>query len=711
MHFTVSKSCDDIVTFEKRIITVALIGQPNVGKSTLFTRLTGKYSHIANWPGTTVEIKEGRVEHRGVLIRIFDLPGVYGLSASSIEEIVARSFLIERRPDVVVILVDSLAPERTMYLAIQVLELYPTAIIAFTKVDSAHSSGIHIHFDKIESRLGIPIIAISAIKGYGIRELLDLILDVAEGRKGRKKPLEIPYGPIEPFIRDLEQILSRSRLTSKYPTRWLALRLLEGDEYLMRELEELGEREILLKVSEVRENFIKVFNRDPIEILASLRYTYIDKILHDCIIRVPTSRRAKLTLIVDRALKHKISGPIISLVSLLAVFLIVFSINTGFPLNMIAYYLGLSDLAKMLETYSLSGLIDLGFTYLSNIVESHIPGVIGKILAEGVIGGVGAVLSFFPLILVLSLVLASLEDSGLAPRFAYALHDLLSRFGLSGRSAFPLLIGFGCNVPAVLASRAVLDDAERIQLIYAIPFIPCQARLVVLLALASTLFTSPVDQALALFFVYLAAIITAMMISLLVRRIIFREKSSPELVIELPPIHRPSLRVVWWTAWDLVKHFLIRAGVIILGLSILTWALLNFGPEGLAAEVDRSYAAMIGKFIAPLVQAYGIPRDKAWIIAFALLNGLIAKETFLSALVLASGQPSIDIALRSLGLSVPQAVGLMLFVMLYLPCVATLAAVYQETRSLRYTFGLLLLTLSIAYTMSLTVTYIASLFM
>ncbi len=707
--FDVSKCCPGERSCERRTITVALIGQPNVGKSTLFTRLTGKYSHVANWPGTTVEVREGQLEYRGFTIRIFDLPGVYGLSASSMEEIVARTFLVERRPDVVVLLVDSLSPERTMYLAIQVLELYPNVVLVFTKADVAHSSGVHIHFDKIEARLEVPVIAVSAVKGYGVRELLDAIIDVAEGRKGRKRTLEVPYGPVEPFIRDLEQVLSRSSLARKYPPRWLAVRLLEGDEYLLRELEEAGEAEVLLQVREIRENLIRAFGRDPVELLASLRYYYIDKLLHDCIVRVATERRGRAALLIDRALRDRVVGPILSLLSLLAMLSLVFTVNTGFPVNVFLSHVGLRNIAEMLESYSLSGLVSLGFGYLSSLVKSSIPGIVGRLLAEGVIEGVGAVLSFFPLILMVNIMLAVLEDSGLAPRFAYALHELLARFGLSGRSVFPLMVGFGCNVPAVMASRTALDEAERMQLIATIPFIPCQARLTVLLALASAFFSGAIYQSAAVVSVYVIAILVALALSLAIRRAVFGEREPPELLIEIPPLHRPSLRVVWWSSWDLTKHFLIRAGVVILGLSLVTWTLLNFGPGGPASTIESSYAAIIGKFLAPLVQVYGIPPDRAWVIAFALLNGLIAKETFLSAVVLASGHTNVLSALRALGLTAPQAVGLMLLVTLYLPCVATLATVYQESRSIKYTLGVLALTLTTAFTVSLTVTYMLTL--
>jgi len=702
-----SKNC--YAAEQSKVITVALIGQPNVGKSTLFTKLTGKYSHIANWPGTTVEIKEGVTKHRGAVLHIFDLPGVYGLSASSIEEVVARSFIVERRPDVVVILVDSLAPERTMYLAIQILELYPRAVIVFTKVDAAHSNGIHIHFDKIESRLGVPVVAVSAVKGYGIRELLDLIIDVAEGRKGRNRPLEVPYGQIEPFIRELEQILAKSKLASKYPVRWLAVRLLEGDEYLVSELEEANEREILSRVNNIRENFVRVFGRDPVEILASYRYSFIDKILHDCVVRVGPPRVTRLVAILDSALKHRVIGPALSLAILFAVFTFVFTINTGFPLNILAEQIGSENIARALETYSLSGLLSTAFSHLAELAEMYIPGLPGRIISEGIIKGVGAVLSFFPLILLVSVMLALLEDSGLASRFAYALHSLLSRFGLSGRSAFPILVAFGCNVPAVLCSRTALDEVERVQLITSLPFIPCQARLVVLLALTTSLFGNVVYQSLALVIVYIVALAAMLAVSLLVRRVVFREKESPELIIELPPIHRPSLRVVWWSAWDLAKHFLVRAGVIILGLSLVMWTLLNFGPEGAVTSTDKSYAALVGRVLSPLIEAYGIPADKAWIIALALISGLIAKETFLTVLVLASGQPNISLALRSLSLTIPQALGIMVLVTLYLPCIATLAVMYQETRSLKYTLGAFMLMLTLAYMLSVGITYASKL--
>ena len=448
---------------EKEIV-VAVAGNPNVGKSTLFNILTGETAHVANWPGVTVELKQGIRRHKDKVIRFIDLPGTYGISALSLEETIAREFIINGKPDVVLVLADSTAPERTLYLPIQVLELTPKVVIALTKSDLSHSMGVHIHVDKLEALLGVPVILVSAIKGYGIRELLDAIVDVAMGKRGRSKPLVIDYDGLEPFIREIETYIADSKALKVYPTRWAAVRLLEGDSRLEELMEKVGEREILSKIRQVRLSIKHSIGKEPSEIAIVSRFNYVDNLVKEVVVRV-TKHRVVIEKL-EKMFQHVILGPIVSLTLLFLIFFIVFAINTGFPLNLILRTIGLTGLAEYVETYNIAGILELLFDYLSDISEIvlnifHAPLWLTSLIVDGVIPGIGSVLTFLPLIVLVAFFLSILEDSGIAPRIAIAFNNVFVKFGLTGRAVFPYIISLGCNVPGVLGAR-ILETKSKV---------------------------------------------------------------------------------------------------------------------------------------------------------------------------------------------------------------------------------------------------------
>ena len=670
-------------------IVVAVAGNPNVGKSTLFNVLTGETAHVANWPGVTVELKTGERVHRGKKICFVDLPGTYGITASSIDEIVAREYIVGGEADVVLVLVDSTAPERTIYLALQILELTPRVVIALTKTDQAHSLGIHIHVDKLEAKLGVPVIATSAVQGLGIRELLDTIIEVAEGRKGRKEPLRIDYNGLEPYIRELELLIAKSKVLENYNPRWVALRLLEGDQRLEELLEKAGKKEIIEKARELREIFTKNSGRTPEDLAIMTRFDYADKLMHEVIVR--TEQKRVIEKATEQLFQHPIIGPLVSLGLLFLVFFFAFAINTGFPLNTVFEMLGYGDIASAIEEFSFSGLLEKLFNWLSSTSASYLAGAgspewLISLVSDGIIPGVGSVLSFLPLIILISLFIAILEDSGLAPRMAIAFHRFFARFGLSGRAIFPMIISLGCNVPGVLASRTATEEEERVEIILGVPFIPCQARLVVLLAFVGAFFKSPVVQAAVILGVYILGIIVYLITALLARRILFKRRESPEFLIEIPPLHKPNGKVVWWITWDYSKHFLKKAGVIIFLLSIITWMLLSYGPSGVVEDPVESYGAILGHSIGPILQIlYSLTSDTAWRIGFALIHGFIAKEALVESITLLQGVDSPREALLSLGLTPGQALAILVYMMLYVPCLATVAVMYQELKNAKLT--------------------------
>lgn len=685
-------------------ITVAVVGNPNVGKSTLFNVLTGEVAHVANWPGVTVARKEGIRKYRGRRVRFVDLPGIYGLSASSLEEVVTREYVVSGEPDLVVVLADSTAPERTLYLPIQLLELTPNVILVFTKVDEMGKLGIHIHFDKLESILGIPVIPTSALKGVGIRELLDKIVEFSDGRRFRSEALKLDYGGLEPFIAEVTEILRGSKAVGNYPIRWVAVRLLEGDYRLEELLTSAGESHILKKVQQVREAVKRSVGRDPAELLIAARFNYIQSITRDVIVRV--ERRRGIEVALEELLHKPVIGSLVSILMLFTALLVVFSVNTGFPLNIVLRYVGLTNLADLVESYSISGLLSMAFNLLTNLAGdylSHINPILASLVADGVIAGVGAVLSFLPLILMVFVFLALLEDSGIAPRIAISFHNILSKFGFSGRAIYPLIISIGCNVPGVLASRTAVEEEERLEIIVSTPFIPCQARLVVAMALVTTFLKSPIAQAVALISVYLIGVAIFLLTGLLTRLILFRKSEPPELILEIPTIHKPSPRVVWWISWDYTKHFLKKAGIVILSLSIIIWFLLNLGPTGLVTDFKYSFGGILGNLIAPVLAPFDIWGENAWKVGFALIHGFIAKESLLESLVLLQGgEVDVANALQSLELSVMQAYSILLLTMLYVPCLATTAVIYQESRSFKVTLAQVIYMLVVAYTISLT---------
>ena len=691
VHSVDRRNCD---------IVVAVAGQPNVGKSTLFNVLTGGGAHVANWPGTTVSLQAALSTWKNKRICFVDLPGTYGLSASSLEEVIAREFIVDEKPDVVLVLVDSTAPERTIYLAIQVLELTSRVVIALTKTDLMHSKGIHIHIDELSKRIRAPVVPISAIKGIGMQELLDVVAKTAESKS--EKRIHVDYGIVEPYIAEIEDLLSKSKALSKYPKRWAAIRLLEGDIELEKLLENAGERNILKNIRIIRESIRRTLGKDPLELTIEARYRFVDSVLGGVIVRV---RIKPIESIIDRILKIPILGGIVALLILGIVFFTVFAVNTGFPLNILLTSMGYEELAAIIEEGSLSGIVALLFDSLGTVIYDHLINIgaskfLADLISSGIIGGVGSVLSFLPLILMIFIALSALEDSGLAPRLATALHNTLEKFGLSGRAVYPYMISLGCNVPGVLASRISLESEERLQLIASTPFIPCQARLVVIMALITVAFRSPLMQVSAVISLYVISIFIALITSLIFRRTIMKKKEPPELILELPPLHRPNLKVMWWNSWDLAKHFLKKAGTIILALSIVIWLLSHLSYAGFVEDASKSFIATMGRAIAPFLKPLGIEGEKAWITGTALLTGFVAKELFISTIAILGGYGEEVNIVDVLGITPLQTYAVLLFITLYVPCLATLAAMYTESRSIKLTLILILYMVGIAYVIS-----------
>jgi ferrous iron transport protein B len=677
------------------VVRVALLGAPNVGKSTLFNTLVGAHRFVGNWPGKTVDRYEGELEHHGIKIRIVDLPGTYSLSAQSEEEEIARDYIIHEKPDVVVVVVNAIALETTLYLAVQALELTSRIVILVNKIDVAEKMGIHIHIEKLSSLLGVPVVAVSALHRSGLHEAIEAIINVARGTYHVRGP-SLSYGIIDYYISHFEKTLESCEASSIFPRRWLALKLVEGDKHIDAIMQEKCP-ELYSEALKSRKQIMEQFGKSPDLIVASSRYEFISKVI-DQVIYKGKLATPPLTEKLDNILLKPLIGQLTLFIILAFLIGLVLTVNTGFPIKQIAEALGLSAVAEFLENYSLSGIVAFAFNTLSEQVRTflialQLPDWLISIIVDGAFAGVGAVLSFLPLIFLVFIAFGFLEDTGIMSRLAAVYHETMVKFGLSGKALMPLLLGFGCNVPAVMGTKILSTDREKFLASFLAPLIPCQARLVVLLMLLS-LIPNPVIAGLLLLFIYLYSFILVGILGYLISRYMEKTREEPQLIIELPPYHLPSLRVIWWYAWDNTLHFLKKAGIIIFAISTLMSLLLMLGPSGIVSSVEGSYAYSISNLITPILTPIGLDR---WEVALSLLSGFLAKESIASTLLIATGKDTLQAALATLNFTLPQIVSFMLFITLYTPCVATLSAFYSQVKSAKYTVLLILTELFLAY--------------
>ncbi len=684
-------------------VLAALLGAPNVGKTSLFNALTGRAEAVANWPGVTVEMKTAIVRHRGKKICIVDLPGTYGFSGSGPEEKITRDFLLREKPDVIIALADSTNLEKSLYLPLEAREAFDRVVVVLTKIDAAREQGTSIDIEGLSRDLDAPVVATSAFQRIGLEELLEKTVELVSRRGGR--PLRIDYGPLEEYIARLMDVLGER--CSRFPEekrRWIAVRLLEGLEWVggvLRDYCGKAAEEILGEAERLREEYRRRVGRDPAADAVGMRYRMVENIVRRRVVKHGVYTGVTR---LDKLLMHPVVGPLVSILLLLGVFIIVFTVNTGFPLNILLDSLGLHDAAALLEEYSIAGLLGELFDTLAEAVRHSItPGWLASLIADGVITGVGLVLSFTPLIATVYAILGLLEDTGIAPRVAVAFDPLFRRFGLSGKSLFPAVMSLGCNVPAVMATRILESRRERLAVILALPLIPCQARLAVLLAFVSVFFAreGPAAAAAAALGIYLIAFAAYLFAAWLFSRLLGGGVED-EYILEIPSLKKPSWRVVWWYARSSIIHFLERAGTIILVLSIVTWVATSYTPSLQPAHnVAESIAAALGRLLAPLAGiVFGVGSETAWRLGFAFIEGLVAKEMFLDALAMTApggvATASPEKALEYLNLSPVQAFAVLVAVTLYMPCIATLATIYTETRNLKLTLADLVYTVVLA---------------
>ena len=658
-----------------RQITVALAGNPNSGKTSLFNMLTGAHQHVANYPGVTVEKREGYCRHKDCEITVVDLPGTYSLTAYSTEEIVARHFILEEEPDVVVDVVDASNVERNLYLGTQLIEMDAPLVFAFNMSDLAKQRGLEFNLEQLSRLLEARIVPTVGNKGEGRDALLDAIVTTAQQER-TKRTHTVDYGSeLEEELLKIEKAVAEfeQQLAKRYGARWLAIKLMEQDEEIFGKVQRQEVREIVTgSIAHIR----GIFRDEPEIIMADRRYGFISGACQETI---------KSTV----ELRHDVSDTIDAIVT---------SRILGLPI-----FLGLMYVTFFLTfrvgKYPMHGL-EMLFNWSAMTISRHWPAEsalwLRSLLVDGVIGGVGGVLVFLPNILLLFLAIAMLEDSGYMARAAFVMDRIMHRIGLHGKSFIPMLIGFGCSVPAIMATRILENRRNRLTTILVIPLMSCGARLTVY-TLFIPAFFAPRWQGPVLWIIYMVGIVLGVVSAKALRMTLLKGETTP-FVMELPPYRMPTGKAVFLHTWLRGWMYLRKAGTIILGASVLLWAAANFprpsrealaGLDEQAAQqqvLQHSLVGRIGRAIEPVIRPLGFD----WKIGTALVGSIPAKELFVSqmGIIYAVGNEDREASSLQARLHADYTplVGfcVMLFVLISAPCIATTAMTRQETGSWRW---------------------------
>jgi ferrous iron transport protein B len=641
-------------------LLIGLAGQPNVGKSTIFNLLTGLSQHVGNWPGKTVERKEGALVHGDAVLRIVDLPGTYSLSAHSYEEQLARDFIIQERPDIVVMVADASSLERNLYLLSELLILPAPVVLALNMMDVAEAQGVRVEPHVLEAALGLPVVAMVATRNQGLAELVaaieSLVRNPADFHPARPQ-IAAPHRTVHEQVKKL----LAGRVSPPYDPDWVALKLLEGDaEITQKARDRVGEAVWSAIETQLREH------EDAVLDIASGRYEWIGRMVGAALIR-PRLGQISLTDRLDRVAVHPVWGLLLLFVVFAAVFWLTFALA--------------APVQKWLDV----GMVEPARA-AARAVLAGAPQWFAALVADGVLGGVGLVLTFLPILAVFFGALALVEDTGYLARSAYVMDRFMHVLGLHGKSFLPLVLGFGCNVPAVMGARVIESRSGRLLTILLAPLVPCSARLTVLALLAPAFFGAaalPVALALvALNLLVLAAVGVAF------NHTLFRGQHTA-FIMELPLYHVPNARTIGAFIWNNTSAFLRKAGSFILLASCLIWALSYFPGTG----IEQSYLARAGQALAPLGELMGMD----WRLLVALLSSFIAKENAIAALGILYGHSGDGLAAAlAQQVSPASALAFLTATMLFIPCVATVAVMRQETRSWRWTLFDLALLLAIA---------------
>lgn len=679
-----------------KTINVGFIGNPNCGKTTLFNAFTGANLKVANWPGVTVEKKEGYTTYEGEQFKLVDLPGIYSLTSYTMEEKVSRECIMSDEIDVIVDVVDASCLERNLYLTLQLIELGKPVILALNMMDIVEERGMEIDLHRLPEMLGIPAIPVSARKKSGLSVLMHAVSHHAD--HAIQNPLihhhhdkqsrhehnhHTEYAMVYSDALEDKIDVIMDALACSYPTlenpRWHAIKLLEEDESVTAAFP-LPDLE-------------KIIDRSYEQEIINQKYDFIEEIIQE--ILVNKSEKEAFTEKLDHFLTHRIWGLPLFLGIMALVFLLTFTVGDWLK----GYF------EIFLESFSAA--------VTSGLTSLHVGDMMISLVVDGIISGVGGILTFLPNIFILFLALAFLEDSGYMARVAFVMDDIMGHLGLSGRAFIPLLLGFGCSVPAVMASRALEHRKDRLKTILITPFMSCSARLPIYVLFSQMFF--PKHAMLVSYSMYLLGIIVAITTAFVLSKL-DGSKAEHALLIELPEYKSPNARTIAIYVWEKVKDYLTKAGTVIFVASVILWGLLNFGPSGYVTDISNSFGSIIGKAAVPLFAPVGLGY---WQIVVALIAGIAAKEVVVSScsvlfgvqnITTTDGMSTMVATLGALGFGAANAYALMVFCLLYIPCTATIATINREVESKKLTALIIFFQFAVAWVMSFLVYHIGLLF-
>ena len=678
-----------------KVINVGFIGNPNCGKTTLFNAYTGANLKVANWPGVTVEKKEGKTTYKGQEFKLIDLPGIYSLTSYTMEEKVSRECIMSDEVDVIVDVVDASSLERNLYLTLQLIELGKPVVLALNMMDVVEERGMEIDLHRLPEMLGIPAIPVSARKRTGLEILMHAVTHHNEYAKpgpfihhhsdktGHRHDHHSEYAMVYDDVIEDKIDAVMEKYQEKYPgmqnMRWHAIKALEEDKSVL---------------DQYPVDLTGIVDRSYEKDIINEKYDFIEEVIEETLVN--KSEKEERTERADRFMTGKWLGlPIFQLIMAL-VFFLTFAMGDW-----------------------LKGYFETGLELFSGFVSSGLQSVgtsplLESLIVDGIISGVGGILTFLPNIFILFLALAFLEDSGYMARVAYVMDDIMSHLGLSGRAFLPILLGFGCSVPAVMASRALEHKKDRLKTILVTPFMSCSARLPIYVLFSSMFFGK--YAMLVCYSMYLLGIVIAILTAYILSKI-DGSKAEHALLIELPEYKTPNARTIAVYVWEKVKDYLTKAGTIIFFASIVMWLLLNLGPSGFVTDITQSFGAVIGRAIVPFFKPLGLGY---WQIVVALISGIAAKEVVVSScsvlfgiqnITTAHGMDSFVALLGTMGFGAAHAYVLMVFCLLYVPCTATIATIHREVGSAKVTAGIVLFQLAVAWGVSFLAFHAAGLFL
>ena len=669
----------------KREIRVALVGNPNVGKTAIMNALAGTNEMVGNWPGVTVQKKTGRYHFRGFDIELIDLPGIYSLTSYSLEERVTRNFLLSSDYDVVANVIDATLLGRNLYLTLELLDMGIKPVIALNKIDELKKLKFSIDKRKLSKILKLPVVSVSAAKREGFNDLSEIFLQMATGDIKPEGFTPVYSEFLEEAI-DLLKLKIENQVDSNFPynLRWFAIKLLEKDPEILKIAEKYlkDSKTILEEVEQIEKEVKERFGLDLPTFVSKERFLLASKIAKEVVGSSSPAESETLSDKIDRVITNPITGIPIFFFIMWLVFKLTFAFSQPFT--------------ELIDRIFSNWLPELVKTYLSFLPEPLL-----SLINDGILGGVGAVVVFLPILGILYFLMSILEDSGYMARAAALWDNFVKVFGLSGASVIPMILGFGCNVPAVYATRAMRSPFQKLVTMAAIPWMSCSARLTVYTVFVAAFFKE--RQATVIMGLYLLGIVLALLLAFFMSKFVYKQEED-EFFIELPSYKLPSWNVVFNETWIEVKDFLYRAGTIIFAVSVLVWALASL-PPGAKYAGENSLIGHVGKALTPLFHPIGI---YDWKPVVGLILGALAKEVVIGTLgtLYGTGESGLVEVLRSV-FTPESALAFLVFTLLYTPCAATMAAIRQESNSWKFTLGVIAIDLTMAWILAFITYHVA----